>query len=150
MALEIERKYLVVNDTFLKLAVSSTELVQGYLSNEPDRTVRVRVRDKYGFITVKGRNKGAVRCEWEYEIPVGDALHMLELPGTQSLSKTRYIVPWEGKTWEVDVFHGRHEGLILAEIELESPDEPFSLPPFIGEEVTDDPQYYNSVLAAKS
>ncbi len=149
MALEIERKFLVRNDSYLAMATSSNALMQGYLSCEPERTVRVRVRDDRGYLTVKGLNTGAVRPEWEYEIPVTDARQMLELPGTQTLSKTRYLVPWEGKVWEVDAFHGRLEGLVLAEVELSSVTEPISLPPFVGEEVTGDSRYYNSVLAAE-
>ena len=150
MALEIERKYLVVNDSYLSMAISSSQLMQGYLSTDPQRTVRVRTRDTRGYITVKGMNRSTVRPEWEYEIPASDAREMLNLPGTHCLEKTRYIVPYEGKIWEVDAFHGRHEGLIVAEIELSSPDEPFSLPPFVGAEVTGDSRYYNSVLAAES
>lgn len=149
MAKEIERKFLVSGTGFKAVAASSREISQGYLSTNPDATVRVRISDSRAWLTVKSRNHGATRGEWEYEIPVDDARHMLaECCGGLCLEKTRYIVPAAEKSlsWEVDVFHGRHEGLVLAEIELPSEDTPFSLPDFIGEEVTGDTRYYNSVL----
>lgn len=145
--LEIERKYLVEQDIdFEEICSSSVEICQGYISDNPDRTVRVRLYGDEAFLTVKSRNTGAVRNEWEYRIQVEDARQMLTLPGVKVLEKTRHIVNYKGKRWEVDVFGGRHKGLIIAEIELVDPDEEFDLPPFVGKEVTGDTHYYNSVL----
>ena len=147
MAQEIERKFLVKPGTDIaSLATSSTEIGQGYLSTEPDRTVRVRIAGERGFITIKSRNEGVVRGEWEYEIPVSDARELIALRGVPSLIKTRYYVPFDGHVWEIDVFHGRHEGLVMAEVELSSADENVVMPSFVSEEVTGNPKYYNSVL----
>ncbi len=146
MALEIERKYLVANDSYLKLATRSIAIWQGYLSTDPDATVRLRIADDKAFITIKSRNVGAVRGEWEYRIPMADALAMKPLCKA-TLEKVRYIVPCGRHTWEVDAFAGRHRGLTLAEIELKSENEPFDLPPFVGAEVTGDTKYYNSNLS---
>lgn len=145
MGLEIERKFLVVGDSYKSLAQSKIEIVQGYLSTDPDRTVRVRMCGDDAWLTIKSRNHGSIRGEWEYPIPLTDARQLLRL-AKNCLSKTRYIL---GR-WEIDEFHDRNEGLVLAEIELEDPDEPFDTPTFIGREVTDDPQYYNSVIASRS
>ncbi|MDE6309447.1 MAG: CYTH domain-containing protein [Muribaculaceae bacterium] len=147
MATEIERKFMVEDMSFKDMAVSSSRITQGYLSPDKEATVRVRTRDDHGYLTVKGPNKGAVRSEWEYEIPIDDAIQMLSLSRTRVLDKTRYIVPYDGHNWEVDEFHGALEGLILAEIELPSEDTEVSLPPFVGREVTGDTAYYNSALA---
>lgn len=146
MSIEIERKFLVVNDDFLASAKECHNIAQGYLSVDPDRTVRVRIFDKRGFITVKTRNKGASRHEWEFEIPVSDASEML-CACIRMLEKVRYIVDEpSGLRWEVDVFSGRLNGLRLAEIELPSEDTHFEKPSFLGDEVTDNPAYYNSNL----
>lgn len=149
MAKEIERKYLVVNDSYRRLATSAIDLAQGYLSTDVDSTVRVRVAGEKAWITIKGRNCGASRKEWEYSIPTEDARAMLaECCKGHLIEKTRYIVDaGKGLRWEVDVFHGRHEGLVVAEIELPTEDTPYTLPSFIGEEVTGNPAYYNSVLS---
>ena len=149
MAKEIERKFLVNDMSFLSHAVSKYEIAQGYLSTDPDATVRVRLSDKQAWLTVKSRNHGAVRGEWEYPVPLQEAAEMLAACcGSRKIEKTRYIVDaGNGLKWEVDVFHGRHEGLVMAEIELPEADTPFSRPAFIGREVTDDPAYYNSVLS---
>ena len=145
MAKEIERKFLVENANFEAFSTRSYEITQGYLSRRVDATVRVRIRDDKAFLTVKGRNQGIVRDEWEYEIPVSDARDMLDRCAEGAvLSKTRHIVPFEGHVWEVDVFHGSHEGLVVAEVELPSDDAEFPLPSFVGKEVTGDPRYYNS------
>ncbi|MDE5800910.1 MAG: CYTH domain-containing protein [Paramuribaculum sp.] len=144
MALEIERKFLVVDDSYKSLAQSKTDIIQGYLSTDPDRTVRIRICGQRAYLTIKSRNHGSVRGEWEYPIPLTDARELLHL-AKNCLSKTRYMV---GR-WEIDEFHERHEGLVLAEIELKDPDELFVIPAFIGREVTDDPQYYNSVIASR-
>ncbi|MDE6854675.1 MAG: CYTH domain-containing protein [Muribaculaceae bacterium] len=148
MATEIERKFLVRDMSFMSLATSATELAQGYLSTDADATVRVRTCGDRAWLTVKSRNHGATRDEWEYPVPVEDALQMLErCCADRKIVKTRYIVDaGDGLCWEIDVFHGRHEGLIVAEIELPAADTAFSRPDFIGREVTGDPAYYNSVL----
>lgn len=146
MAIEIEYKYLVKNDNYKDLATSRTHILQGYLNREPERTVRVRVKGDKGFLTVKGKNSGASRLEFEYEIPKSDAEEMLSLCHEPILDKTRYLVPFEGHIWEVDEFHGMREGLVTAEIELRSESEHYALPDFIGENVTGDPKYYNSNL----
>lgn len=148
MGLEIERKFLISDLTFVDLAESATRMEQGYLSSDPDRTVRVRICGEKAYLTVKSRNIGAVRHEWEYVIPVEDAEAMLGLSGTCRISKTRYKVPFGGRIWEVDVFEGRHSGLILAEVELPSANTTVELPPFVANEVTGDERYYNSTLAA--
>lgn len=146
MSLEIERKFLVKDRGFEALATAQSQISQGYLSREAERTVRVRLRDGKGFITIKSKNRGAVRGEWEYEIPERDARELLTLCEGRVISKTRYLVPWQGMTWEVDVFGGDLSGLILAEIELPSADAEFCAPPFVGEEVTGNQRYYNSNL----
>lgn len=146
MAIEIEHKYLVIDRSFRHMASSSVSIRQGYLSTDPERVVRVRTRNEKGYITVKGITEGDRRLEFEYEIPLHDALQMLELcPHT--LEKRRWIVPYGSYTWEVDEFGGRLKGLILAEIELPASDTDYPLPPFVGENVTDTPRYYNSVLS---
>lgn len=150
MALEIERKFLVTNDSFLSLATQSDQIIQGYLSvHRPSVRVRLRNRDAYLTIKGSGSKSGLVRSEWEYPIPYEEAQAMLEECGTRIVEKVRYLVPYAGKLWEVDVFSGRHEGLILAEIELEHPDEEVDLPPFVGDEVTHDVRYYNAYMATQ-
>lgn len=150
MATEIERKFLVTNSSYRSLSVSSHYICQGYLSTDADATVRVRISGDRAWITVKSRNVGAVRGEWEYEIPAADARAMMEACcGSRMIEKTRYVVDaGAGLRWEVDEFHGRHSGLVVAEIELPAADTPFSKPDFIGEEVTGRPEYYNSALAS--
>ncbi|MDE6581741.1 MAG: CYTH domain-containing protein [Duncaniella sp.] len=149
MATEIERKFLVTDSSYRAMAVEKKVIAQAYLSRQIDATVRVRRSGDRGFLTVKSRNRGAARGEWEYEIPLQDAEEMAALAGGWSIEKTRYMVPHEGHVWEVDEFHGRHEGLVVAEVELSAEDEAIELPPFAGAEVTGDPAYYNSTLAAK-
>ncbi len=146
MALEIEHKYLVKNDNFKKISDRSYLIRQGYLSRVPERTVRVRIKGDKGFLTVKGKNDGAVRCEYEYEIPLEHAAGMLELCAPPLLEKIRHIVPFEGHIWEVDEFLGSRSGLITAEIELDDENEAYILPDFIGTNVTGCPEYYNSNL----
>lgn len=148
MAKEIERKFLVRDDSYKALAVGSDEIAQGYISANPDGTVRVRLKGEKAFLTVKTRNQGCVRNEWEYEIPVADARQMLENCQGSIISKTRYYVPaGDGLQWEVDEFHGIRRGLTVAEIELPSEGTAFAIPSFIGDEVTGDPAYYNSSLS---
>lgn len=146
MSKEIERKYLVADNSYESMAISSTRICQGYLSDDPDATVRVRIRGDHAYITVKSRNHGATRNEWEYEIPVADAEEMIDRCHIVCLEKTRYIVPFDNHKWEVDKFHGGLSGFVLAEIELSDEHETFSLPPFVGQEVTSSPEYYNSAL----
>lgn len=146
MALEIEHKFLVKNSDFKKSAVASIVIRQGYLCRDPERTVRVRLKGEKGFLTVKGKNSGAVRDEFEYEIPREDAERMLEMCLPPILEKTRYIVPFGGKIWEVDEFSGTRTGLITAEIELRSESEKYEKPGFIGDDVTGNKAYYNSNL----
>ncbi len=143
MALEIEHKYLVVNDSYVGMACGSVELSQGYLNRDPERTVRIRLAGEKGYITVKGRNKGDVRLEFEYEIPFEDASSMLRLC-ENVIEKTRYYVDFKGFRWEVDAFKAPLYPLVTAEIELSSPDTDYDIPPFIGKNVTGDVRYYNS------
>jgi len=150
MSTEIERKFLVCGE-FMDKATESTEIVQGYLSSSPGNTVRVRVRNGKGYITVKGKAgvSGIERYEWEMEIPVSDARELLKVCEPFPVEKTRYLVPYGGHIFEVDVFHGENSGLVMAEIELDSADEAFEKPPWLGEEVSFDPRYFNAALAAK-
>lgn len=149
MGKEIERKFLVVGDQWRKDA-EGTRYRQGFLSTDPDRTVRVRVSaTARARLTVKGRTHGATRDEYEYEIPVVDANEMLERLALRPLiEKTRYRVEVSGLTWEVDVFHGVNEGLVLAEVELGSEDQELERPDWCGEEVTGDARYYNASLVS--
>lgn len=148
MSIEIERKFLVKNDSFLSSATECREIAQGYLCTDPSATVRVRISGEKAWITVKSSGSDIARPEWEYSIPVDDARQMLEACcGGRTVAKKRYIVPFEGLVWEVDVFEGRHAGLVVAEVELPSEDCPVTLPSFVGEEVTGDARYYNSSLS---
>lgn len=148
MAKEIERKFLVTDQKYKNLANREEDIAQGYISVDPDRTVRVRIKGCKAYLTVKTRNHGMTRNEWEYSVPVADAREMLAECCGNILSKTRYYVPaGNGLTWEIDEFHGVHEGLTVAEIELPAENAAFSLPAFIGKEVTGDPAYYNSSLS---
>jgi CYTH domain-containing protein len=144
---EIEHKFLV-SGPYKHLATDISHIVQGYLSDDPERTVRIRIRDDEAFITIKGPSSsdGLSRLEWEQAIPLDQARQLLALclPGT--IDKHRHIVPYEGHRWEVDEFHGHLEGLTLAELEVPSADTEFAIPPFLGPEVTGDPRYYNSQL----
>lgn len=150
MSKEIERKFLVRSSEYRDLAIQKKEMMQGYLSLDPDATVRVRIVDEEAFITVKSRNKGAVRNEWEYTIPVDEGTEMLKTCcKSRLIEKTRYIVEaGDGLKWEIDEFHGSLDGLVVAEIELPEEDYPVILPEFVGKEVTGDPRYYNSSLAS--
>lgn len=148
MGEEIERKFLVVGDDWRE-GTSKMRYRQGFLSTEPARTVRVRVTGPRGTITVKGKNVGARRSEFEYEIPVTDAERMLDtLCKRPLIEKVRYTVTIGSHTWEIDVFEGDNAGLVVAEIELGSELETFERPEWLGDEVTDDPRYYNSNLVA--
>jgi CYTH domain-containing protein len=161
--MEIERKFLVLNEDYKQLATSHYSIIQGYICKEPDRTVRVRIKTLYNgsgsaYITIKSKpnDMGFSRFEWEKEIPVDDAKQLIQmcLPGV--IEKTRWLIPADSSTqsattspdtsliWEVDEFHGRLNGLVIAELELESENQPFKKLSFVGEEVTGNPQYYNA------
>ena len=145
--LEIERKFLVKSD-FRPFVVKSVHIVQGYLSLVPERTVRIRIKDDKGFITIKGisSDSGASRFEWEKEIPVEEARELLKICEPGIIDKVRHLVNADPYTYEVDEFHAENEGLIVAEIELPGEDAVFSKPEWLGEEVTSDKRYYNSML----
>ncbi|MBQ7393905.1 MAG: CYTH domain-containing protein [Lentisphaeria bacterium] len=146
MASEIERKFLLADDSWKKHVVRSIKMRQNYLSQRP--TVRVRLAGSEGFITIKSVTRGCSRAEYEYAIPAEDAVEMLDtLCAGYEVCKTRHIVPFGGKIWEIDIFEGVNAGLELAEIELIREDEVFELPPWIGKEVTGEGQYYNGSLA---
>lgn len=144
---EIERKFLVKGD-FKPFSTSHSEIVQGYLSSVPERSVRIRIKGNKGFITVKGigNESGASRFEWEKEIPVTEARNLLQLCEPGVIDKVRYLVPFGKHVFEVDEFHGENEGLILAELELDSEEEQYEKPSWLGKEVTGDERYYNVVL----
>ena len=150
MAQEIERKFLVAGD-FKSTAKKATRITQGYLSSVPERTVRVRVKGEKGFITIKGIGSasGASRFEWEKEIPVAEVQDLLQICEPGVIDKTRYLVEVGEHTYEVDEFYGDNEGLVVAEVELSSEDEGFVKPEWLGEEVTGDMKYYNSMLIKK-
>lgn len=149
MAQEIERKFLV-RGGFKDKAVKSVRIIQGYLSSLPERTVRIRVKGDKGYITIKGEGNGLSRFEWEKEIPLTEAEELLALAEPGVIDKTRYIIMnTDGQhIWEVDEFHGENEGLTMAEIELGSEEDVFDRPEWLGEEVTGDARYYNSMLKA--
>ena len=150
MPKEIEHKYLVINNSFKEYATKSIAIYQGYLSKDKERTVRVRTANDLAFITVKGKNIGDTRLEFEYPIPFDEASTLLkQLCITPIIEKTRYIVEYNGNTWEIDEFKGALEGLILAEIEIPSSEYKYDIPPYIGKNVTKDVRYYNSNLIDK-
>lgn len=147
MAQEIERKFLVTGD-FKADAYDSTRITQGYLSSVPDRSVRIRIRGDKGYITVKGKGSesGMSRFEWEKEIPVDEARELLKLCEPGVIDKTRYLVRSGAHVFEVDEFYGENEGLVMAEVELKDEKEAFVKPAWLGNEVTGDKRYYNSML----
>jgi adenylate cyclase len=146
MGTEIERKFLIKDDSWRSLA-TGTKYRQGYLNSTKERVVRVRTIDDKGFLTIKGITTGATRVEYEYEIPDTEASAMLDdLCEKPLIEKNRYKIALGGFTWEVDEFFGENQGLIVAEVELETEDQSFEKPVWIGEEVTGDPKYFNSNL----
>jgi len=146
MGIEIERKFLVTGDDWRILA-RGTAYRQGYLNHDKKRTVRIRTMDDRGFITVKGMSNGLTRMEFEYEIPLEDANILLNtLCEKPLIEKNRFKIEFGGYTWEVDEFFDENKGLIIAEIELESEDQQFAKPPWVGEEVSSEPRYFNSNL----
>jgi CYTH domain-containing protein len=148
MAIEIERKFLVTDDSYKSMAHHSDRIAQGYICRQSGNSTRVRVRGEKGFLTIKGPSLdgGLSRFEWEKEIPVNEAWELMKLCHCATIDKTRYLVDYKGHTFEVDEFYGDNEGLVVAEIELNDKEEDFELPPFIGKEVTGDAKYYNSSL----
>jgi adenylate cyclase len=148
MAKEIERKFLVSSDAWRDAASGSEGIVQGYLTREGGVTVRIRIfDDARAVLTIKAGGTAFSRDEYEYEVPLADGRELLAHAGQHVIEKRRYAVPHAGRHWEVDVFAGRHAGLVLAEIEMESEDAKVELPDWVGEEVTGDERYYNSSLA---
>ena len=147
MAAEIERKFLVGNADWREGALG-VRMAQGYLSLDPDRTVRVRAAGKNAWLTIKGRNSGITRAEFEFEIPSEQARSLLKLCLPTIIDKTRYRIFHRGYVWEVDVFHGENEGLILAEVELSNESDSPELAPWELTEVSSDPRYFNSYLAS--
>ncbi|MCK5820249.1 MAG: CYTH domain-containing protein [Bacteroidales bacterium] len=149
MPTEIERKYLIKSNNWKTgLSEADSSLIQqGYLNEDPGRVVRIRIRDSKAFLTIKGRAIGISRAEFEYQIPVNDASELLGMCLGNVLIKRRYEIKYEGNIWEVDEFLGKNKGLILAEIELESEDQSFETPEWIGKEVTMDMKYTNLALA---
>lgn len=147
MATEIERKFLVTGDAWKQHVVSESRMKQGYLSTEKNASIRVRIAKGTAHLNIKSTKNGIRRAEFEYEIPVSDAEEILEVAALRPyIDKTRYEIEWGGHTWELDVFYGENEGLVMAEIELDSEDQGFELPPWAGREVSDDPRYYNASL----
>jgi CYTH domain-containing protein len=146
MPTEIERKFLVQGTPWRP--GTGVRFSQGYLNRDKERTVRVRIAGERGFLTIKGVTRGAARAEFEYGIPLADAEELLKLSDGPIIQKNRYVVVHDGFTWEVDEFLGDNAGLVIAELELTSEDQPFSRPPWLGAEVTHDSQYYNSSLAS--
>ena len=146
--IEIERKFLVKSEKFKKTSFEKNEISQGYLNSNPERTVRVRIKGNQGYLTIKGKSNetGLSRFEWEKEIPVSEATMLLELCETGIINKTRYKVKFGNHIYEVDEFLEANKGLILAEIELESEEETFEKPNWLGIEVTNNEKYYNSYL----
>lgn len=149
MAIEIERKFLVKDESYKEMAFKSDRIAQGYICRQGGNSTRVRVRGDKGYLTIKGPSidGGLSRFEWEKEIPASEAWEMMKLCPTPIIDKTRYLVDFEGHTFEVDEFYGDNAGLVVAEVELSTPDEEFKRPVFLGEEVTGDGKYYNSSLS---
>jgi adenylate cyclase len=145
MAAEIERKFLVQGEGWRDSP--HQRLCQCYLNRDKERTVRVRIAGDEAFLTIKGITRGATRAEFEYPIPKQDAEQLLGLSDGPMVEKNRHVIVYEGSRWEVDEFFGANAGLVMAEIELQSEDQPFSRPPWLGPEVTHDRRYYNSNLA---
>jgi CYTH domain-containing protein len=148
---EIERKFLVKNASFATLATAKKTISQGYLSTHPERTVRVRIANEKAFLTIKGKGNetGMTRFEWEKEIPLLEAKSLLMLCEAGVIEKTRFEIPVGTHLYEVDVFSGENEGLVIAEIELEDENEAFEKPDWLLEEVTNDQRYYNAYISKK-
>ena len=150
MAFEIERKFLVRGDDWRRFASSQATIRQGYLTSGERSSTRVRITDgRYAAITIKSKRAELRRLEVEYAISVADADALLSLRQSGLIEKVRYQVPWHGSTWEIDVFSGENAGLVIAEIELAHEHDYFERPPWLGAEVTGQPQYYNGTLASR-
>ncbi|MCY1485655.1 CYTH domain protein [compost metagenome] len=147
--LEIERKFLVKSDNFKAVAFAKNQIAQGYLNSHPERTVRIRIKGESGFLTIKGKGNesGVSRLEWETEIPLTEAKNLIKLCENGVIDKIRYEVKAGNHIFEVDEFFGDNEGLLVAEIELQSEDEAFEKPEWLGQEVTNDERYYNAFLS---
>jgi CYTH domain-containing protein len=147
--IEIERKFLVVSNDFINETFTKKRIVQAYLNSNPDRTVRIRIKENKGFLTIKGKGNstGTTRMEWETEIPLQDAEKLLTICENSIIDKTRHEVMVGKHMYEVDVFVGDNMGLIIAEIELQSEDEAFEKPSWLGKEVTNDERFYNAYLS---
>jgi adenylate cyclase len=148
MAQEIERKFLVKNDSYKEEAEKAIRITQGYLSSVPERTVRVRIKGDKGFITIKGigNESGASRYEWEKEIPVNEVKELLKICEPGVIDKTRYLVKAGSHTFEIDEFYGDNDGLVVAEVELNNENEDFEKPEWLDKEVTGDVRFFNSML----
>lgn len=145
--IEIERKFLLRNDSWKGQAEEGVLLIQGYLNTEKERTVRVRIYGEQGFLTIKGKSEGLTRLEFEYEIPKQDVLALLPLCETPPIEKYRYLIRRGALVWEIDEFFGANAGLTLAEVELESEEQEINLPDWVGAEVSQDARYFNSSLS---
>lgn len=150
MGFEIERKFLTRDDSWRALATGAVAIRQAYLAYDSKASIRVRIRgNDSASLTIKSRGAALRRLELEYPVPVLDAERMLALRHGAVVAKTRHLVPWRGLTWEVDEFEGENTGLVIAEIELRDEAQAVELPPFVGAEITGQPQYYNSALAQR-
>ena len=149
MALEIERKFLINDDSWRTGVTESIDIRQGYLNSDKERTVRVRIAGEKGFLTIKGKSENLTRKEFEYDIPRDEALELLALCKKPIIEKVRHLYPADGLTWEIDVFRGENEGLVVAEVELSDPDQEVGLPLWIGKEVSGDPKYFNAALISQ-
>jgi adenylate cyclase len=149
MGIEIERKFLVTSDAWRDASPIGVRMSQGYLSRQPGRTVRVRLAGEKAWLTIKGAAEGISRVEFEYPIPPVDAVGLLELCELGVIDKTRFEIPFGDHLWEVDVFHGENDGLVVAEVELADAAETPLLPPWVGQEVSDDRRYANSSLTER-
>ena len=147
--IEIERKFLVLSDDFINKAFAKKRIVQGYLNSNPERTVRIRIKEEKGFLTIKGKGNasGTTRLEWETEIPLQDAEKLLTICESGTIDKIRHEVKVGNHVYEVDVFAGENEGLLIAEIELGDENENFEKPSWLGKEVTNDKRFYNAYLS---
>ena len=147
--MEIERKFLVTDDSYKALSYSRSEILQAYICSHNGRTVRIRLRDKQAYLTIKGPSdaSGIARYEWEKEIPVEEARQLLDICLPGRIEKTRWLVQAGKHIVEVDEFHGENDGLVFAEIELNAIDEPYEKPAFLGKEVTGDRRYYNGYIS---
>ena len=148
MGIEIERKFLVEGDAW-RVGASPSRIVQGFLSRDPERIVRVRLRDGEAFLTIKGKGSGLARVEVEMAIPAEEARQLLPLCLPPLIEKTRHLVTWAGHLWEIDEFYGDNAGLVVAEVELAAEDEIFERPPWLGQEVSEDFRYSNAALSER-